>query len=79
METKNNSGAIFKNDKRTTESHPHYKGKCVINGEELDVALWLKESKSGLKYFSASFTPPYRKDEAPIPAPTNEADDDLPF
>ena len=34
METKNNSGAIFKNDKKTAETHPDYKGKVNVNGKE---------------------------------------------
>lgn len=79
MEQKNNTGAIFKNDKRTTETHPHYKGKVMVNNEEMEVALWLKEAKTGAKYFSAQFTPPYKRAEgAPIPLAPVE-DDDLPF
>jgi uncharacterized protein (DUF736 family) len=77
METKNNSGAIFKNDKKTAETHPDYKGKVNVNGKDMEVALWLKESKSGLKYFSATFQEPYVKPEAAVV--TDEQDDDLPF
>lgn len=77
METKNNTGAIFKNDKRTSENQPHYKGKVMVNNEEMEVALWLKESKAGTKYFSASFSEPYVKPEARVV--TDEQDDDLPF
>ena len=77
METKNNSGAIFKNDKKTAETHPDYKGKVNVNGKDMEIALWLKESKSGLKYFSTSFSEPYVKPEAAVV--TDEQDDDLPF
>ena len=77
METKNNSGAIFKNDKKTSETHPDYKGKVNVNGKDMEIALWLKESKSGLKYFSTTFQEPYVKPEAAIV--TDEQDDDLPF
>ena len=51
MEQKNNTGAIFKNDYKKTETQPDYKGKAVIenNGVEKEVALWLNESKSGVK------------------------------
>ena len=77
METKNNSGAIFKNNKKTAETHPDYKGKVNVNGKDMEVALWLKESKSGLKYFSATFQEPYVKPEAAVV--TDEQDDDLPF
>ena len=77
METKNNSGAIFKNDKKTAETHPDYKGKVNVNGKDMEVALWLRESKAGTKYFSATFQEPYVKPEAAIV--TDEQDDDLPF
>jgi uncharacterized protein (DUF736 family) len=77
METKNNTGAIFKNDKKTAETHPDYKGKVNVNGADMEVALWLKESKAGTKYFSATFQEPYVKPEARVV--TDEQDDDLPF
>ena len=80
METKNNSGAIFKNDKKTAENQPDYKGKVVVNGKDMEVALWLKESKSGMKYFSATFQEPYVKPVLSAPAvPFALDDDDLPF
>ena len=79
METKVNTGAIFKNDKKTKETHPDYRGKVNVNGKDMEVALWLKESKMGLKYFSAQFTPPYKRAEL-SPTPIAQAeDDDLPF
>jgi len=77
METKNNSGAIFKNDKKTSENQPDYKGKVNVNGADMEVALWLKESKAGTKYFGATFQEPYVKPEARVV--TDEQDDDLPF
>lgn len=80
METKNNSGAIFKNDKKTAETHPDYKGKVNVNGKEMEVALWLKTSQAGMKYFSASFSEPYVKPAVlSAPAEPFAQDDDLPF
>ena len=60
MEQKNNTGAIFKNNYKKTDSQPDYKGKAVIDGVEKEVALWLKESKNGVKYFGAAFSKPYQ-------------------
>jgi hypothetical protein len=60
MEQKNNTGAIFKNNYKKTDSQPDYKGRAVIDGVEKDVALWLKESKNGVKYFGAAFSKPYQ-------------------
>ena len=60
FEIKNNSGSIFKNNK-TKETAPDYKGKVNVNGKDMEVSLWVKESKTGTKYFSASFQEPYVK------------------
>jgi uncharacterized protein (DUF736 family) len=80
METKNNSGAIFKNDKKTAENHPDYKGRVNVNGKEMEIALWLKDSMKGTKYFSVAFSEPYVKQvfrETTIKV--DNSDDDLPF
>jgi len=81
METKNNTGAIFKNDKKTAENQPDYKGKVNVNGADMEVALWLKESKTGTKYFGATFQEPYVKPAvlSPPAEPFKLEDDDLPF
>jgi len=80
METKNNSGAIFKNDNKKSENHPDYKGKVNVNGKDMEVALWLKESSKGTKYFSASFSEPYVKPEGNVPPLSSVVEtDDLPF
>lgn len=77
METKNNAGAIFKNTYKKTDSQPDYKGKCMVNGKELEIALWVKDTKTGEKFFSASFNEPYVAPEtSAFPLPVG---DDLPF
>ena len=62
METKLNSGAIFKNSKKTNEKQPDYQGTVNVNGKEMQISLWLKESQKGTKYFSAAFQEPFKKD-----------------
>ena len=54
---------------------------CVtVNGKEMEVALWLKTSQAGMKYFSASFSEPYVKPVlTEIPLKVDDSDDDLPF
>ena len=93
METRNNTGAIFKNDNKKAENHPDYKGKVNVNGKEMEVALWLKTSAKGVKFFSVSFSEPFVKSEPQIqrnepqingtlkqPSYVNlDANDDLPF
>lgn len=48
-------GVLFKNDKRTTEQHPMYKGNGEINGVEVWISAWVKTSKAGASYMSLSF------------------------
>jgi len=66
METRNNTGAIFKNDNKKAENHPDYKGKVNVNGKDMEVALWMKTSAKGVKFFSASFSEPFVKGEPQI-------------
>ena len=75
MENKPNSGAIFKNDKKTSANQPDYRGKVNVNGKEMEIALWVKTSSAGNTYFSASFSEPYVAPQAQ-PVVSN---DDLPF
>jgi len=79
METKNNSGAIFKNNK-TKDTQPDYRGKVKVNDKEMEISLWFKESQTGTKYFSASFQEPFVKPTTTEPnVKINNIIDDLPF
>lgn len=75
-----NRGALFKNERREKETHSDYNGTIDVNGEEFWINAWVKESKSGKKFFSLSVQP---KDAKPTTAPAPSADvdfdDDLPF
>ena len=46
----NNTGAIFKNDRKETDRHPDYNGSCEINGVEMWMSAWIKTSKNGKKF-----------------------------
>lgn len=35
-----NRGQVWKNDKRETESHPHFKGSVDVEGAEYWVSMW---------------------------------------
>jgi uncharacterized protein (DUF736 family) len=78
-ESKNNAGAIFKNNK-TKDTQPDYRGKVKVNDKEMEVSLWIKVSESGTKYFSASFQEPFVKPTTTEPnVKINNIIDDLPF
>lgn len=72
METKNknNSGAIFKNKNKTKDTQPDFKGTINIEGKEMEISLWIKESKKdGSKFYSAALQQPYKKDSQVITKP----------
>ncbi len=77
-ESKNNAGAIFKNNK-TKDTQPDYKGKVKVNNIEMEVSLWIKVSESGTKYFSASFQEPFVKPTTTEPKVQINDLNDLPF
>ena len=87
MADKNNSGALFRNDKRETEKHPDYTGNITIEGKEFYLSAWVNESaRTGQKYFALKATPkaataPATTAPAQPSQTTTIADpiDDLPF
>lgn len=72
-----NTGVLFKNDKKTSEKQPDYKGKGNIDGKEKDIAAWVKQGKNG-SFLSLSFSEPYVKPESPTMSGV-DLNDDLPF
>lgn len=86
FEAKNNSGALFRNDKREKETHPNARGTALIDGVAYEISCWTKEGRNG-KFQSLSFK---RKDAPDERQRTNDRDsygnnvsdmtpDDLPF
>jgi len=72
-----NTGVLFKNDKKTTDKHPDYKGSVNVEAMEFWISAWIKKSKDGRNYMSLAFTP---KETAVAPAPSdNDKTDDVPF
>lgn len=49
-----NRGALFKNERKEQETHADYNGTINVGGQEFWLNAWLKESKSGKKFFSLS-------------------------
>ena len=79
MEQKENTGAIFKNNYKKAETHPDYKGKMNVDGKEKEVALWVRETKNGEKFFSMAISEPYKPQPVAEELTKTEVDDDLPF
>lgn len=74
-----NSGALFKNDKKEKDTHPDYTGNATIDGTPYWMSAWVKTAKSGKKFMSFAFK---LKEERPVAQDVKGADeteDDLPF
>lgn len=81
-EMKPGQGSIFKNDKKTEDKHPDYKGSLMTpDGQECWVSVWVKRPEGKQPYFSLSIQ---AKETQAAPATVvspalPQAVDDLPF
>jgi uncharacterized protein (DUF736 family) len=76
-----NRGSLFKNDKKSQDTHADYNGSVNVEGVEYWLNAWIKESKSGSKFMSLSLKPKDAQ-QAPkqaAPKKVEELESDLPF
>ena len=62
---KDNSGALFINDRKEKETHPDLKGTAIIKGVEYWISSWDNKSKAGKSYLSLSFTEKEKQSQDP--------------
>ena len=77
---RDNSGVLFKNDKREKDTHPNATGQATIDGVEYWVSAWTKEGKNG-KFQSLAFKRKEERADTGVkrnPGPMSE-DSEIPF
>lgn len=77
-----NRGVLFKNKKKESDKHPDYTGSINVDGKEMWLSAWIKESKEGQKFFSLSVQKKDAKPASNNPKPSGKFDDmedDIPF
>ena len=77
-EQKDNSGTIFRNEKREKDTHPHGTGTALIGGVEYWISAWTKDGAKG-KFQSLAFKPKEAKQAKPTGGAMDDIADDLPF
>jgi len=87
FEQRDNSGALFRNDRKEKETHPDHQGTAKIQGREYYISAWIKEGRNG-RFFSLSFKPKLASDKGspptggkgdPRPAHEDDFNDEIPF
>lgn len=81
-ERRDNSGILFKNDRKKSDGHPDYTGNCTINGVNYFMDAWIKDGAKG-KFMSFAFKPKEAQNGKPQQQPKQDAfdipDDQIPF
>ncbi len=80
-EIADNTGSIFANDRKETDSHPDGKGSAKIGGVEYWVSSWNNKTKDGKPYRKLSFQVKEQRAEKPSAAAPKrvDIDDEIPF
>ena len=79
-ELRENSGSLFKNDKKESDAHPNATGTVLIAGVEYWVSAWTKRDKNGQPWQALSFKPKDAKTAKPSPQWKGaDFNDDIPF
>ena len=79
FEHKPGTFSLFKNDRKTADNHPDYRGEGKdLQGHSIEVAAWLKQGTKG-KFMSCSFKPArVREDhDQPAPEPRKQQNEDM--
>lgn len=76
-----NSGALFRNTRRTSDRHPEYTGTVNVEGKEYWLSAWVKTRRgTNEKFFSMALTAKDAPNDGAMKGTVgNDAEDELPF
>lgn len=75
---RDNSGVLFRSDKKDNDRAPDYKGNITVGGQDYWLSAWIKEGKSG-KFMGLAVSPKEEYQPKQAPKKVSIADEDLPF
>ena len=74
-----NSGSLFKNERKESDKHPDRSGSAMIDGREYWVSGWIKHSDSKGQWLSLSFKPKGEKPTKSTKTLAEDVGDEIPF
>lgn len=81
-EIKEKTFSLFENDKKGNDKSPDWRGKGLIDGKEVRIAVWKHKSASGVEYLSGTIEEPFKPAESTPAKEETIAEavaDDIPF